>query len=98
MDVKDLRYFVAVYEGRSFSGAAPRLGTVQSNVSARISALEKHLRIRLFERLPQAAKPTPKARELYRGARRIIAALDDFERHARGGGRKAKTKRRQAQR
>jgi hypothetical protein len=91
MDVKDLLYFVTAYEARSFSRAAARLDTVQSNVSARISALEKHLRVRLFERLPQAVQPTAKARELYRSARRIIAAIAKLERQARRGGRKAKT-------
>ena len=94
MDVKDLKYFVAAYDARSFSGAASRLDTVQSNVSARIRALEKHLHVRLFERLPQAVDPTLKAREFYRPARRIIAALDRFERRARGGGRSAAVRRR----
>ena len=40
MDVKDLRYFVAVYEAEGFSRASRELGTVQSNVSARIRNLE----------------------------------------------------------
>jgi len=87
MDVKDLRYFVAVYDTLSFSGAARRLRTVQSHVSSRIRALEKHLRTALFERFP-AVTPTPPARGLYRQARRIIAAMRVLERNARRRGRR----------
>jgi len=87
MDVKDLRYFVAVYDALSFSRAAKRLHTVQSHVSSRIRALEKHLRAALFERFP-AVTPTPRARALCRQARRIIAAMGAFERNARRRGKR----------
>jgi len=39
MDIKDLRYFVAVYEEGGFARAGVLLETVQSNVSARIRRL-----------------------------------------------------------
>jgi len=82
MDIKDLRYFVAVYDTLNFSRAAIRLHTVQSHVSSRIRALEKYLRIALFERFP-VVSATPSARLLYRQARRIIAAMETLERTAR---------------
>ena len=82
MDVKDLRYFVAVYDTLSFSRAAKRLHTVQSHVSSRIRALGKHLRTALFERFPVVI-PTRRARSLYGPAQRIIAAMSALERNAR---------------
>jgi DNA-binding transcriptional LysR family regulator len=83
MDIKDLQFFIAVYDARSFSRAASNLDTVQSNVSARILALEKHLGALLFERLPRAVVPTRRAKRLYGQARRVVAALARIERSAR---------------
>jgi DNA-binding transcriptional LysR family regulator len=40
LDIKDLKYFVTVYEANSFMRASISLATVQSNVSARIRRLE----------------------------------------------------------
>ena len=89
MEVKDLRYFVAVYETLNFSRAASRLRTVQSNVSARIRMLEEHLRVALFERTPRSVLPTRRARALYRPALRIIAAIGSLERKARRSSKRA---------
>jgi DNA-binding transcriptional LysR family regulator len=83
MDVKDLRCFVALYETLNFSRAAARLRIVQSNVSARIRRLEKHLGAKLFYRQPRTSIPSGRARTLYKSAVKIIAALDRLERGAR---------------
>ena len=90
MEVKDLRYFVAVYETLNFSRAASRLQTVQSNVSARIRMLEEQLRVALFERTPRAVRPTRRGRALYRPALRIIAAINALEHSARRGSKRAR--------
>jgi DNA-binding transcriptional LysR family regulator len=79
MDVKDLRYFVAAYEARSFSGATEVLGTVQSNVSLRIRNLEEHFAVTLFERRHRSVVPTEKGETLYRYAKQVIEALDRTE-------------------
>jgi DNA-binding transcriptional LysR family regulator len=93
VEVKDLRYFVAVYETLNFSRAASRLRTVQSNVSARIRMLEEQLRVALFERTPRSVVPTRRGRALYRPARRIIAAISALERNARGNHKRARPSR-----
>ena len=80
MDVKDLRYFVAVYEAEGFSRASRELGTVQSNVSARIRNLEDLLGIALFERRYRRVAPTAGADKLYRHAKKVISSLNDAER------------------
>jgi general secretion pathway protein G len=80
MDVKDLRYFVAVYEAEGFSRASRELGTVQSNVSARIRNLEGALGIALFERRYRRVAPTAGADKLYRHAKKVISSLNEVER------------------
>ena len=83
MDVKDLRYFVAVYEARNFSRASLALGTVQSNVSVRIRNLERFLDVALFERNYRGIEPTEKALKLYRYAKRLLASVERTERAMR---------------
>lgn len=80
MDVKDLRYFVAVYEAEGFSRASRELGTVQSNVSARIRNLEGKLGVPLFERRYRRVAPTAGADKLYRHAKKVISSLNDAQR------------------
>jgi general secretion pathway protein G len=80
MDVKDLRYFVAVYEAEGFSRASRELGTVQSNVSARIRNLEGALGVPLFERRYRRVAPTAGADKLYRHAKKVISSLNEVER------------------
>ena len=80
MDVDDLRVFVAVYESEGFSRASRKLGTVQSNVSARIRNLEGALGVPLFERRYRRVAPTARGDQLYRHARKVIGLLEDAER------------------
>ncbi|GAB2678473.1 LysR family transcriptional regulator [Kribbella swartbergensis] len=53
MELRQLEYFVAVAHERSFTLAARRLHVVQSAVSAAIAALERDLKVTLFERNAQ---------------------------------------------
>jgi DNA-binding transcriptional LysR family regulator len=73
MDLKDLKFFVAVYEAKGFSKASEFLGTVQSNVSARILNLEGALGGPLFERRWRRVVPTDKGVKLYEHAKDILA-------------------------
>ena len=83
MDVKDLRYFIAVFEARNFSRASQTLGTVQSNVSARIRGLEEFLEVELFQRHYRGIVPTEKAVKLYRHAKRVLASVEQMPRLVR---------------
>jgi general secretion pathway protein G len=76
MDVDDLRFFIAVYESEGFSRASQKLGTVQSNVSARIRSLEGALGVPLFERRYRRVAPTASGDQLYRHARKVMDALN----------------------
>jgi DNA-binding transcriptional LysR family regulator len=79
LDIKDLRYFTAVFEARSFSRAAEKLDTVQSNVSLRIRNLESRLAVTLFERRYRTVAPTQKGETLYGHAKQLIELLDRTE-------------------
>ena len=83
MDVKDLRYFIAVYENKGFSRACEALGTVQSNVSARIRSLEEFLGVPLFERRYRAVVPTQTGDLLYEHAKQVIDTLENTARVVR---------------
>ncbi len=83
MDVKDLRFFVAVYEAKGFSRASKFLGTVQSNVSSRILSLERFIGVPLFERRYRTVVPTEKGDRLYEHAKQVIETLDHTERTLR---------------
>jgi len=77
MDVKDLRYFTAVYEANSFMRASIALATVQSNVSMRIRRLEEDLRATLFVRGRRGVRPTKEGDLLYRYAKDVLEKMDE---------------------
>lgn len=77
MEVKDLRYFIAVYEANNFAQASAALHTVQSNVSAHIRKLEQFLGVALFERHRRGAVPTEQGDRLYRYAKNVVALMDE---------------------
>jgi DNA-binding transcriptional LysR family regulator len=80
MDLQDMKFLIAVYELKGFSSASKRLGTVQSNVSARIIAIEEWLGEPLFERGWRTIAPTAKGDKVYAYAKGVIAKVDDGER------------------
>ena len=77
MEIRHLASLIAIADHGSFSGAARALGTVQSNVSAHISRLEKDLGVVLVERNGGAL--TDEGVVVVERARRIIHELQDIE-------------------
>lgn len=80
MDLRQLRYFVAVAEELHFTRAASRLHLAQSALSAQIGALEREVGAPLFTRAnrrvaltPVGAALLPEARELLSSADRVLA-------------------------
>ena len=76
MDVKHLKFFIAVYERKGFGKASRSLGTVQSNVSSRIRDLEQMLGVVLFERQRGHISPTEYGDALYERAAKVLLAVD----------------------
>lgn len=92
IELKDLTYFVAVYESRNASRAASLLDTVQSNVSMRIAALERQLGVSLFERHYRGLVPTASGKKLYESALPLIGGLRKLERTAMRWGKRRKNR------
>ena len=80
MDAADLRVFGAVARLGGMSRAAVELHTVQSNVTARIRALEEELGTPLFERSSRGTALTAAGRRLLPYAERVRFLLDDARR------------------
>jgi DNA-binding transcriptional LysR family regulator len=74
MELRHLRYFVAVAEERSFTRAAERLWVAQPGLSTQIRRLETELGVRLFDRHPRGADLTDAGELLLGRARTALAA------------------------
>lgn len=92
MDLRRLRYFVAVAEELSFTRAAERLHMAQPPLSTQIRLLEEDLGAELFVRERKRIFLAPAGRELLGRARAILLAAQDAAAAARNasGGRLAR--------
>lgn len=88
IELRHLRYFVAVAEELHFGRAAHRLGITQPPLSLQIQRLESHLGVLLFERTNRRVRLTAAGRALLEDGRHLIAdfvsAADSARRAARG--------------
>lgn len=75
----NIRTFVRVYELGSMSAAARDQRISAAVASARIASLEDHLNIRLFQRTTRMLNPTEQGTIFYRGACKILEAVDEAE-------------------
>jgi DNA-binding transcriptional LysR family regulator len=80
VELKQLRYLLAVADHRSFSKAAETVGVTQQALSHSIAQLERELQARLFVRTQAGAEPTEIGRALVKRARMIAAESDLAER------------------
>lgn len=78
ISLRQIEYFVAVSNARSFRRAAEQLGVSQPTLTAQIASLEQALGVRLFERGRRGTIQSAIGRELVRDARRVIEELDGF--------------------
>ena len=86
MDATDLKVFEAVARHGSMNRAAAELNTVQSNVTARVRALELELGVLLFQRHARGVKVTPAGRRMLPFSARISKLLSDAKAAARDDG------------
>jgi DNA-binding transcriptional LysR family regulator len=77
MDLKSLRYFVAVAESESLGKAARRLNTAQPALSVRIRKLEQQIGAELFDRTSRGMQLTDAGSALYARAREALALAQE---------------------
>ena len=76
LDLRKVRYFVAVAEELNFGRAAQALHIAQPVLSRQIRALEQELKVQLFERDKRATRLTPAGQALLEDGRALLAAAD----------------------
>lgn len=77
VDIRQLRYFLAVAEELNFTRAAERLSVAQQSLSAAIREMEDALGTRLFERSTRHVALTDAGAVFVPAARRILSDLAD---------------------
>jgi DNA-binding transcriptional LysR family regulator len=82
MELRHLRYFIAVGEEQHFGRAANRLHVVQPALSRQIRDLERELGFLLFDRLPRGVRLSAAGTLFLNDARRILHDVKEAKRRA----------------
>jgi LysR family hydrogen peroxide-inducible transcriptional activator len=83
MNLRDLKYVIAVAETRHFGRAAERCFVSQPTLSGQIKKLEEELDVKLFERTNRSVAVTPIGEAVVAHARLLMEQLDAIEQLAR---------------
>lgn len=91
MNTRQLQYALALYEQRTFSAVADKLGITQPALSKQIHNLEEELGVKLFDRSTSPLGITPagehflsQAQELLYKEDQLVRSLDDFKSGKKG--------------
>jgi DNA-binding transcriptional LysR family regulator len=84
VELRQLRYFVAVADELNFGRAAERLRIAGPSLSQQIKALERDLKVQLFDRDRRSVALTAAGSALLPSARAVIGQADELRRQALG--------------
>ncbi|MDX7953911.1 LysR family transcriptional regulator [Lichenihabitans sp. Uapishka_5] len=84
MDLRQLRYFVAIVQSGSISRASQALNVAQPALSLHIRNMEADLGVPLLFRTPQGVQATEAGLVLLRHARTILSQFEAADREVRG--------------
>jgi len=79
MNLRDLKYIIAVAETRHFGKAAERCFVSQPTLSGQIKKLEEELGVVIFERTSRSVEVTPIGEEILQHARLMLEQADAIE-------------------
>src|SRR5260370_24392236 len=77
MELRHLRYFVAVGEAQHYGRAARQLHVAQPALSRQIQDLEREIGFPLFDRLPRGVKLSAAGKLFLEDSRRILAEVKE---------------------
>ena len=83
MELRHLRYFMAVVNERNFTRAAERLNMAQPPLSRQIQQLEEELGLQLIERDSRPLRLTEAGRLIYEQAVQVLERVDEIKALAR---------------
>ena len=83
MNLRDLKYLIALADHRHFGRAAAASFVSQPTLSTQIRKLEEELGVALFERAPRKVMLTPVGNDIVERARRVVADVEQMKEAAR---------------
>jgi DNA-binding transcriptional LysR family regulator len=81
--IRALRYFLAIVDAGSVTGAASRLGMAQPALSQSITRMENELGVKLFARTRRGAALTPAGEAIVEDVRLSVSRIEAAEKRAR---------------
>ncbi|SCK14610.1 DNA-binding transcriptional regulator, LysR family [Variovorax sp. HW608] len=81
MDLRQIMYFLRVYEERNFTRAADRAFVVQPALSRQVAALEEEIGAPLFDRGPRGVTPTAIGVKFHELVLPLIGNLSEVKQH-----------------
>ncbi|MGA9227530.1 MAG: LysR family transcriptional regulator [Mesobacillus sp.] len=79
MDIRQMRYFIAIAEEKNITAAANRLHMSQPPLSLQLKQMEEELGVMLVERNGKRLELTDKGKVLYRHALNIVHSLEEVK-------------------